>query len=33
MNSHDKIRVRDVMANTFVVVDGLTTVHQGITLA
>ncbi|EJK2115708.1 CBS domain-containing protein [Vibrio navarrensis] len=33
MNSHDRIQVRDVMANMYVMVDGLTTVHEGITLA
>lgn len=33
MNSHEKIRIRDVMANTYVIVDGLTTVHEGIALA
>lgn len=29
MNREDKIHVRDVMANTYVMVDGLTTVHEG----
>ncbi|MBD1564100.1 CBS domain-containing protein [Vibrio sp. SA48] len=33
MSLHNKIRVRDVMANTYVIVDGLTTVHEGIYLA
>ncbi|MGF1694985.1 CBS domain-containing protein [Vibrio kyushuensis] len=33
MNKHEKIRVRDVMANTYVMVDGLTTVNEAITLA
>ncbi|MEZ8103783.1 MULTISPECIES: CBS domain-containing protein [Vibrio] len=33
MISHEKIRIRDVMANTYVIVDGLTTVHEGIKLA
>ncbi|MFV0447718.1 MAG: CBS domain-containing protein [Vibrio sp.] len=33
MNLEDKIRVRDVMANTYVIVDGLTTVYEGIQLA
>ncbi len=33
MNSHDRIQVRVVMANMYVMVDGLTTVHEGITLA
>ncbi len=34
MNDHVKaMKVRDVMANTYVVVDGLTTVHEGILLA
>ena len=33
MISHEKIRIRDVMANTYVIVDGLTTVHEGIELA
>lgn len=33
MSLHNKIRVRDVMANTYVIVDGLTTVHEGINLA
>ncbi|MDE1346601.1 CBS domain-containing protein [Vibrio aestuarianus] len=33
MSLHNKIRVRDVMANTYVIVDGLTTVHEGIHLA
>ncbi|MDG3088721.1 CBS domain-containing protein [Vibrio hannami] len=30
---HEVIRVRDVMANTYVMVDGLTTVQEGIRLA
>ncbi|MCK6262202.1 CBS domain-containing protein [Vibrio sp. ZSDE26] len=33
MNAHLKIRVRDVMANTYVMVDGLTTVNEAIALA
>ncbi|WP_165310607.1 CBS domain-containing protein [Vibrio ziniensis] len=33
MNREDKIRVRDVMAGTYVMVDGLTTVYEGIRLA
>lgn len=33
MISHEKIRIRDVMANTYVIVDGLMTVHEGIELA
>ncbi|QXO16644.1 MULTISPECIES: CBS domain-containing protein [Vibrio] len=33
MSRHDNIHVRDVMANTYVMVDGLTTVHDGICLA
>ena len=33
MKSHTVIRVRDVMANTYVMIDGLTTVHEGIALA
>lgn len=33
MNQHKLIRVRDVMANSYVMVDGLTTVRQGIKLA
>lgn len=33
MSSHDKVRVRDVMANTYVIVDGLTTVKEGIQTA
>ncbi|MGF1843078.1 CBS domain-containing protein [Vibrio clamense] len=33
MISHEKIRIRDVMANTYVIVDGLTTVYEGIKLA
>ncbi|MEZ8824883.1 CBS domain-containing protein [Vibrio amylolyticus] len=33
MNAHEKIRVRDVMVNTYVMVDGLTTVNEAITLA
>lgn len=33
MTGQEKIHVRDVMANTYVMVDGLTTVHDGISLA
>lgn len=33
MNSHDRVQVRDVMANTYVIIDGLTTVKEGIQLA
>ncbi|WP_028864445.1 CBS domain-containing protein [Psychromonas aquimarina] len=33
MNQHKIIRVRDVMANTYVMVDGVTTVEEGIRLA
>ena len=33
MNQHKVIRVRDVMANTYVMVDGVTTVKEGIRLA
>ena len=33
MSSHDRVRVRDVMANTYVIVDGLTTVKEGIQTA
>ncbi|MGD8173400.1 CBS domain-containing protein [Vibrio sp. TRT 21S02] len=33
MSNHEIIQVRDVMANTYVVIDGLTTVHEGIELA
>ncbi|CAH0539031.1 CBS domain-containing protein [Vibrio marisflavi] len=33
MNQRDKVRVRDVMSSTYVVIDGLTTVQEGITLA
>lgn len=33
MNSHKKICVRDVMANSYVAIDGLTTVLEGIRLA
>ncbi|MDF2155928.1 CBS domain-containing protein [Vibrio sp. CAU 1672] len=33
MSSHELIRVRDVMAATYVMVDGLMTVHEGITMA
>ncbi|MGR5173245.1 CBS domain-containing protein [Vibrio owensii] len=33
MNHHELIRVRDVMAATYIIVDGLITVHEGITLA
>ncbi|HHP0490268.1 CBS domain-containing protein [Vibrio harveyi] len=33
MSSHELIRVRDVMAATYIIVDGLITVHKGITLA
>jgi signal-transduction protein with cAMP-binding, CBS, and nucleotidyltransferase domain len=33
MNQYKIIRVRDVMANTYVMIDGLTTVKEGIRLA
>ncbi len=33
MSGHEKISVRDVMANTYVMIDGLTTVREGIQLA
>ncbi|HGY9569884.1 TPA: CBS domain-containing protein [Vibrio harveyi] len=33
MSSHELIRVRDVMAATYIIVDGLITVNEGITLA
>ena len=33
MTTHEKVRLRDVMANTYVLVDGLTSVHEGIELA
>ncbi len=33
MKQHIIVRVRDVMANSYVMVDGLTTVHEGIRLA
>ncbi|MFA0087254.1 CBS domain-containing protein [Vibrio sp. 10N.286.49.C2] len=33
MSGQQKICVRDVMANTYVMVDGLKTVHEGIVLA
>lgn len=33
MKSHEKIRVRDVMASTYVMIDGLRTVSEGIELA
>ncbi len=33
MNRGDKVRVRDVMAGTYVMVDGLMTVYEGIHLA
>ncbi|MGR5068625.1 MULTISPECIES: CBS domain-containing protein [Vibrio] len=33
MSDHERIRVRDVMAATYVMVDGLMTVYEGITLA
>lgn len=33
MSNHELIRVRDVMAATYIMVDGLITVHEGITLA
>jgi len=33
MIKHEKRRIRDVMANTYVIIDGLTTVHEGIELA
>jgi signal-transduction protein with cAMP-binding, CBS, and nucleotidyltransferase domain len=33
MNRHDKVCVKDVMANSYVMIDGLTTVHEAIVLA
>ncbi|MGX9518184.1 CBS domain-containing protein [Vibrio mediterranei] len=33
MSRHEKVCVRDVMANSYVMVDGLKTVHEGIVLA
>lgn len=33
MSTHSKVRVRDVMTNNYVVIDGLTTVKEGIQLA
>jgi len=33
MNQQTKVRVRDVMANTYVIIDGLTTVKEGVQLA
>ncbi|CAH1529083.1 conserved hypothetical protein [Vibrio owensii] len=33
MSHHELIRVRDVMAATYIIVDGVITVHEGITLA
>ncbi|KLN64318.1 CBS domain-containing protein [Vibrio sp. VPAP30] len=33
MKAHSKVRVRDVMTNNYVVIDGLTTVKEGIQLA
>jgi signal-transduction protein with cAMP-binding, CBS, and nucleotidyltransferase domain len=33
MTGHELVRVRDVMANTYVVVDGLITVDEGIRMA
>lgn len=33
MNTHTKVRIRDVMTNNYVVIDGLTTVKEGIQLA
>ncbi|WP_414931396.1 CBS domain-containing protein [Vibrio europaeus] len=33
MSTHTKVRVRDVMTNNYVVIDGLTTVKEGIQLA
>lgn len=33
MNEHRKVRVCDVMTNNYVVIDGLTTVKEGIQLA
>ncbi|AIW14796.1 CBS domain-containing protein [Vibrio europaeus] len=33
MSTHKKVRVRDVMTNNYVVIDGLTTVKEGIQLA
>lgn len=33
MSNREKVRVRDVMANSYVMIDGLKTVHEGIELA
>ncbi|MCG9623386.1 CBS domain-containing protein [Vibrio mediterranei] len=33
MSRHEKVCVRDVMANSYAMVDGLKTVHEGIVLA
>ncbi|SHO57974.1 CBS domain-containing protein [Vibrio quintilis] len=33
MSQYDRVKVRDVMANTYAVVDGLTTVYEAIQLA
>ncbi|MCG9581773.1 CBS domain-containing protein [Vibrio tubiashii] len=33
MSTHKKVRVRDVMTNNYAVIDGLTTVKEGIQLA
>tara|TARA_Y100001960_G_scaffold327598_1_gene414406 strand:+ start:417 stop:830 length:414 start_codon:yes stop_codon:yes gene_type:complete len=33
MKNHEKIRVRDVMANTYAMIDGLRTVSEGIEVA
>lgn len=33
MSTHKKVRIRDVMTNNYVVIDGLTTVKEGIQLA
>lgn len=33
MNQHKIVRIRDVMANSYVMVDGITTVEEGIRLA
>ncbi|WP_413284911.1 CBS domain-containing protein [Vibrio sp. MA40-2] len=33
MNQHKAVKVRDVMANSYVLVDGVTTVKEGIQLA
>ncbi|GAL23600.1 hypothetical protein JCM19239_7554 [Vibrio variabilis] len=33
MSQQKKVSVRDVMANTYVMVDGVKTVHDGIVLA